>query len=88
LNFDEEDDTEACPEIAKCQDEASPIAKGKEPEASKQTEMLLDEEEEDDFEFEESPGDLPTSTYLERMNTDFDIRKNYEEVILRILNFY
>lgn len=89
MTFEDEEDLEACPEISKCQDEASPIANGKHPEAKEEhAEMLLEEDEEDDFEFEESPEDLPTTSYMGRMNTDFDIRKNYEEVILRILNFY
>ncbi|TNV81530.1 hypothetical protein FGO68_gene7645 [Halteria grandinella] len=42
----------------------------------------------DDFQFEEPTAEVQFGSYLERINQDFDQRKIYEEVVLRILNFY
>lgn len=33
-------------------------------------------------------AEVQFASYLERINQDFDQRKNYEEIVLRILNFY
>ena len=44
--------------------------------------------EEDDFEFDDPITDQLVGSYLERINKDFDQRKTYEEIVLRILNFY
>jgi len=43
---------------------------------------------EDDFDFEEATIEVKTDSYLSRVINDFDQRKNYEETVLRILNFY
>ena len=47
-----------------------------------------DFQEDEDFEFEEVTAETVHSTYLDRINKDFDTRKNIEEIILRIINFY
>ena len=49
---------------------------------------LLEGSDEEDFEFEETTAENIYTTYLERLTHDFDQRKTYEEIILRILNFY
>lgn len=45
-------------------------------------------EDEDDFEFDDPTSDSTTAGYLDRVNKDFDSRKSYEELVLRILNYY
>lgn len=45
-------------------------------------------EDEDDFVFKDPTADSTTGGYLDRVNKDFDSRKNYEELVLRILNYY
>ena len=44
--------------------------------------------DEEDFEFEEATVECKIDSYLDRVTKDFDQRKTYEEVVLRILNFY
>jgi hypothetical protein len=43
---------------------------------------------EEDFDFEEATIEVKNDSYLSRVINDFDQRKNYEETVLRILNFY
>jgi len=45
-------------------------------------------EDEDDFEFDDPTADSTAAGYLDRVNKDFDSRKGYEELVLRILNYY
>ena len=49
---------------------------------------LLGQKGDDDFDFEEATVEVKTDSYLNRIINDFDQRKNYEEVVLKILNFY
>ena len=49
---------------------------------------LLGQKADDDFDFEEATVEVKTDSYLNRIINDFDQRKNYEEVVLKILNFY
>lgn len=49
---------------------------------------ILGMDEDDDFEFEDATSDSTMTGYLDRVNKDFDSRKNYEELVLRILNYY
>lgn len=44
--------------------------------------------EEDDFEFDDTTAESTTTSYLDRLNKDFDSRKTYEDLVLRILNYY
>jgi hypothetical protein len=43
---------------------------------------------EDEFAFDDPTAESTSDGYLDRVNKDFDSRKNYEEVVLRILNYY
>lgn len=44
--------------------------------------------DEEDFEFEEATAEFKIDSYLDRVTKDFDQRKSYEEMVLRVLNFY
>lgn len=50
--------------------------------------VLAQKKFEDDFDFEEATVEVKNDSYLNRIINDFDQRKNYEEVVLKILNFY
>ena len=49
---------------------------------------LLGSKGDEDFDFEEATLEVKTDSYLNRIINDFDQRKNYEEIVLKILNFY
>jgi hypothetical protein len=45
-------------------------------------------DEDEDFEFEEATSEMHIDSYLDRVTKDFDQWKTYEEVVLRVMNFY
>lgn len=69
-------------------DTASPLKEGG-IDASKidQIAQILKNDDED-FEFEEATVECKIDSYLDRVTKDFDQWKSYEEIVLRVLNFY
>ena len=44
--------------------------------------------EEEEFEFDDATAESTTASYIDRLKKDFDSRKTYEDLVLRILNYY